>query len=106
VLGWLIGFMGFAIHVSTNIEGSIPVGFNGDARSGGFLATDVERPVKVKIYGWTVHEETGPVRVVFPSCDRLANWIAWPTVAVCIGIGAAGGVYLGRVLQARTKPSA
>jgi hypothetical protein len=31
----------------------------------------------------------------------LGGLIAWPTLAVCIGIGAAGGAYLRRVFQAR-----
>jgi hypothetical protein len=71
------------------------------AKGGGKDVGGPDVTAYLKVYGWTVHEETGRFGVIVPSCRRLGGLIAWPTLAVCIGIGAAGGAYLRRVFQAR-----
>jgi hypothetical protein len=105
-LGWLIGFCGFLIHVAVYIPSSIsmlPGGGALDPAGGGALDANVVLTVQVLVYSWTAHEETGPLQEVYPRCKRLAQLIGWPTLAVCIALGAAGGAYLRRVMQARAQ---
>jgi hypothetical protein len=95
VVGWAVGFFGFAIHCAVFIPGPVP------------LAADRQQtPVTAytQIYGHTIHEETGPFGQVLASGSRRANWIGWPVVAVSTAAGALVGVWMWRRSRRTTVP--
>src|SRR5262245_51067819 len=98
VIGWAVGFFGFAIHCAVFIPGPIPVGADGPVKGAHVTAY-------TQIYGWTIREETGPFGEVLDSGSRRTDVIAWPVVAVCIVAGTLIGVWLWWIARLRKQSS-